>query len=149
MAIMSNWNCSGFTIFLPPSFPTWPRHLAGQSPAFSSSTIWPAPSALLPGRPSRSEEHTSELQSPCNLVCRLLLEKKKKKTYISDSADQRAPTAAAPEPAAFRELRSCLLLVGDFAVLVLFLVSLCFFFFFNMPPPPDFSPLPLPAALPI
>src|ERR1022692_5131576 len=29
--------------------------------------------------PSRSEEHTSELQSPCNLVCRLLLEKKKKK----------------------------------------------------------------------
>src|ERR1022692_4968077 len=26
--------------------------------------------------PSRSEEHTSELQSPCNLVCRLLLEKK-------------------------------------------------------------------------
>src|ERR1039457_7720487 len=34
-----------------------------------------------PGSPSRrrprSEEHTSELQSPCNLVCRLLLEKKK------------------------------------------------------------------------
>src|SRR2546426_5768042 len=30
--------------------------------------------------PGRSEEHTSELQSPCNLVCRLLLEKKKKKT---------------------------------------------------------------------
>src|SRR2546426_387553 len=29
--------------------------------------------------PHRSEEHTSELQSPCNLVCRLLLEKKKKK----------------------------------------------------------------------
>src|SRR2546426_8301707 len=28
-------------------------------------------------RPPRSEEHTSELQSPCNLVCRLLLEKKK------------------------------------------------------------------------
>src|SRR2546426_7605559 len=31
----------------------------------------------------RSEEHTSELQSPCNLVCRLLLEKKKKRSnYI-------------------------------------------------------------------
>src|SRR3989454_7280491 len=29
----------------------------------------------------RSEEHTSELQSPCNLVCRLLLEKKKTKHY--------------------------------------------------------------------
>src|SRR5256885_3952155 len=33
----------------------------------------------LPAKPdTRSEEHTSELQSPCNLVCRLLLEKKKK-----------------------------------------------------------------------
>src|SRR5256885_9690048 len=31
-------------------------------------------------RVSRSEEHTSELQSPCNLVCRLLLETKKKYT---------------------------------------------------------------------
>src|SRR2546426_9038766 len=30
-------------------------------------------------RDKRSEEHTSELQSPCNLVCRLLLEKKKQK----------------------------------------------------------------------
>src|SRR2546426_6307720 len=30
---------------------------------------------------ARSEEHTSELQSPCNLVCRLLLEKKKKNQY--------------------------------------------------------------------
>src|SRR5688500_19218433 len=29
----------------------------------------------------RSEEHTSELQSPCNLVCRLLLEKKKKTSF--------------------------------------------------------------------
>src|SRR5690348_18454598 len=32
--------------------------------------------------PARSEEHTSELQSPVHLVCRLLLEKKKKKTKI-------------------------------------------------------------------
>src|SRR2546426_5747733 len=31
----------------------------------------------------RSEEHTSELQSPCNLVCRLLLEKKKKETQFT------------------------------------------------------------------
>src|SRR2546430_8315195 len=34
---------------------------------------------LLPAREDRSEEHTSELQSQSNLVCRLLLEKKKKK----------------------------------------------------------------------
>src|SRR3989454_6617842 len=31
----------------------------------------------------RSEEHTSELQSPCNLVCRLLLEKKKRKSKMT------------------------------------------------------------------
>src|SRR3989454_5534708 len=35
--------------------------------------------AVVNRRVARSEEHTSELQSPCNLVCRLLLEKKKKK----------------------------------------------------------------------
>src|SRR3989454_3312596 len=33
----------------------------------------------------RSEEHTSELQSPCNLVCRLLLEKKKKTNKSIDT----------------------------------------------------------------
>src|SRR5256885_12100668 len=33
----------------------------------------------------RSEEHTSELQSPCNLVCRLLLEKKKKNKHSADA----------------------------------------------------------------
>src|SRR5256885_9633801 len=33
--------------------------------------------------PTRSEEHTSELQSPCNLVCRLLLEKKKQRRVRS------------------------------------------------------------------
>src|SRR5256885_5204373 len=39
--------------------------------------------------PKRSEEHTSELQSPCNLVCRLLLEKKKniKYTDVVDICD--------------------------------------------------------------
>src|SRR5256885_8490318 len=48
----------------------------------------------------RSEEHTSELQSPCNLVCRLLLEKKKKKPQpihasahhiVDPTADHGAP----------------------------------------------------------
>src|SRR5256885_13314434 len=37
----------------------------------------------------RSEEHTSELQSPCNLVCRLLLEKKKNIDYADDKYDPR------------------------------------------------------------
>src|SRR5256885_2079346 len=37
----------------------------------------------------RSEEHTSELQSPCNLVCRLLLEKKKKR--LDDELHWKSP----------------------------------------------------------
>src|SRR5256885_6185646 len=37
--------------------------------------------------PGRSEEHTSELQSPCNLVCRLLLEKKKTTTIQASDLD--------------------------------------------------------------
>src|SRR5256885_2840738 len=42
----------------------------------------------------RSEEHTSELQSPCNLVCRLLLEKKKKKNIQICGANQHIVTRA-------------------------------------------------------
>src|SRR5256885_13260060 len=44
----------------------------------------------------RSEEHTSELQSPCNLVCRLLLEKKK--TRGSGGPDRPRPAAASRQP---------------------------------------------------
>src|SRR3989454_7560940 len=44
-------------------------------PRLRSPCVPPTPRA-------RSEEHTSELQSPCNLVCRLLLEKKKKKKML-------------------------------------------------------------------
>src|SRR6266567_5796710 len=59
---------------------TPPRSRARGSPASRSS-----------GRrsPSRSEEHTSELQSQSNLVCRLLLEKKKKKKQISLPVQQK------------------------------------------------------------
>src|SRR2546426_7541757 len=42
-------------------------------PPYASRALATPPSVTC-----RSEEHTSELQSPCNLVCRLLLEKKKK-----------------------------------------------------------------------
>src|SRR2546426_8512318 len=49
-----------------------------------------APGSPRPRPPDveRSEEHTSELQSPCNLVCRLLLEKKKKQNTRQDSDSQ-------------------------------------------------------------
>src|SRR5256885_3901067 len=54
-----------------PIYPAGPA--AG--PAAPNASPRAARSAGCPAR--RSEEHTSELQSPCNLVCRLLLEKKK------------------------------------------------------------------------
>src|SRR5256885_6239934 len=65
--------------------PVCPRPGAGQplrrtvsSPAHDAAPPSGGSDRSGPWRRSRSEEHTSELQSPCNLVCRLLLEKKKK-----------------------------------------------------------------------
>src|SRR5215467_15700672 len=58
-----------YTTLFQSSEPAW---LAQADAASVSSQARPCGS-------KRSEEHTSELQSPCNLVCRLLLEKKKKK----------------------------------------------------------------------
>src|SRR5256885_6570835 len=46
---------------------------------------------------TRSEEHTSELQSPCNLVCRLLLEKKHDHPRVRHQARQRRRGAAVDE----------------------------------------------------
>src|SRR2546422_6492737 len=46
--------------------------------AFAPVLRWASSTVLKTGMPSRSEEHTSELQSRLHLVCRLLLEKKKK-----------------------------------------------------------------------
>src|SRR5258708_11343982 len=51
---------------------------------------------------SRSEEHTSELQSPDHLVCRLLLEKKKKKK-ITNTADQHEKNPHVEQIVAIRE----------------------------------------------
>src|SRR2546427_6267692 len=53
--------------------------------------------AHVPGPRSdpRSEEHTSELQSQSNLVCRLLLEKKKKNTVIDKHTDRKRSTSHA------------------------------------------------------
>src|SRR6478735_10640852 len=45
----------------------------------------------------RSEEHTSELQSPCNLVCRLLLEKKKNKSVRTRQARSTKTSAKAQQ----------------------------------------------------
>src|SRR5437762_12088078 len=52
---------------------------AAGRPARYPAAAWGSASAQLQAAAGRSEEHTSELQSPMYLVCRLLLEKKKKK----------------------------------------------------------------------
>src|SRR5256885_9503318 len=53
------------------------RALGGGFPFYGAMDVTPTNAASEFRKPGRSEEHTSELQSPCNLVCRLLLEKKK------------------------------------------------------------------------
>src|SRR6185437_17149964 len=59
----------------PPRSTLFPYTTLFRSPRARSA---PRPSRPCPARPWRSEEHTSELQSLAYLVCRLLLEKKKK-----------------------------------------------------------------------
>src|SRR5207248_5293448 len=56
----------------------WPRRWPFRPTASSPwAAPWPASATRPPSGWSRSEEHTSELQSPYDLVCRLMLEKKK------------------------------------------------------------------------
>src|ERR1022692_4083389 len=79
----------------------------------------------------RSEEHTSELQSPCNLVCRLLLEKKKQHPQVRGSTDR--------PPQRNHTVITVLLLVGRLRVLRE--VFILIFFFFLMIRRPPRSPL--------
>src|SRR5256885_13261312 len=65
-----------YTLSLHDALPISAR--ARPAPSRASRRAGPVPPGRTPpSRMRRSEEHTSELQSPCNLVCRLLLEKKK------------------------------------------------------------------------
>src|SRR2546426_5691265 len=70
--------CSGMRDSVARASPLRRRARRGRDPQ-----LWPGTERGLRREesPPRSEEHTSELQSPCNLVCRLLLEKKKKNKY--------------------------------------------------------------------
>src|SRR3989454_8727166 len=69
-----------------------------------------AATVVVPANPGsgRSEEHTSELQSPCSLVCRLLLEKKKNRStnplpYIRKTSPQSAKECPLPTQYTSRE----------------------------------------------
>src|SRR3954467_543153 len=97
---------------------------------------------------ARSEEHTSELQSHDNLVCRLLLEKKDENTQLSTRT---APLGGAARPT-FGVARG-----GDAAVWVLSVPAQCrlcrlgwgfFFFFLNEGAPPITYLFPPPAPFP-
>src|SRR4030065_56818 len=96
---------------------------------------------------SRSEEHTSELQSHLNLVCRLLLEKKEKNQYEQTASF--SPAASHQE----RVLTSRVLCSQTThpSVLLRLLIrffNCSFFFFFKRPGPPEVSPLPPPPPFP-
>src|SRR2546426_5369098 len=58
------------------------RSVIANAPALPKDDLADVTGLLLPIGEDRSEEHTSELQSPCNLVCRLLLEKKNKVKFL-------------------------------------------------------------------
>src|ERR1022692_1964624 len=97
----------------------------------------------------RSEEHTSELQSPCNLVCRLLLEKKKnkeQKVCRQTSIDPNLCTnlADVPHNTSVWALCYCLSLLYVGVVFFFF-----FFFFFNDTATTEIYTLSLHDALPI
>src|SRR2546426_5550851 len=82
--LQGDWSSDVCSSDLDPADPENRRdHLAGGKAGGAwCSPSWFATTLTRTARPNafqRSEEHTSELQSPCNLVCRLLLEKKKKK----------------------------------------------------------------------
>src|SRR5205809_2700854 len=68
-----------YTLSLHDALPILAKRKSVMSPTTSSAS-WPFAASRSPRRATRrSEEHTSELQSRLHLVCRLLLEKKKKK----------------------------------------------------------------------
>src|ERR1039457_7417162 len=92
----------------------------------------------------RSEEHTSELQSPCNLVCRLLLEKKKKKTHTSSVIISRPRYFATCTSPSVRQRRGVYVRQTPASRVSCVELRCCFFFFFKVPAPPQIPPFPPP-----
>src|SRR3990170_1873274 len=95
----------------------------------------------------RSEEHTSELQSPDHLVCRLLLEKKKKaentRAWIAFAVGGRRPTLR------HADRKCCPCALPDSATDVRLHHAVLFFFFLNGGGPPGFPPFSPPPPSPV
>src|ERR1039457_1481994 len=96
----------------------------------------------------RSEEHTSELQSPCNLVCRLLLEKKKHIRITGSDTDSWSRTAAPRRQRGPRALRMDYVSKSCFVFLSRCHTFFFIFFFLNERAPPRSPLLPPPASFP-
>src|ERR1039457_6474044 len=92
-------------------------------------------------RDCRSEEHTSELQSPCNLVCRLLLEKEEDTSALQSACNLGCRLLLHLQPRPMGVKRN-----GRPWNVVTLLLHECFFFFFlKKPPPQNLPPFPHPA----
>src|SRR6516162_239048 len=98
---------------------------------------------------ARSEEHTSELQSPCNLVCRLLLEKKKKIEYTISSKKKKQKNTKINIYYVILYLFFSLYFILFFFVFTFFFIFFFFFFFFNDTATTEIYTLSLHDALPI
>src|SRR6202011_2234683 len=91
----------------------------------------------------RSEEHTSELQSPMYLVCRLLLEKKHKKRWGGQERGGRELACVAPSRLR-RASTDAICSARAASITLPPPTRLVFFFFLIRGRPPDFSPFPPP-----
>src|ERR1039457_5027029 len=119
-----------------------------RSTLFPYTTLFRSEGAVVPAcssswrtrrhrRLHRSEEHTSELQSPCNLVCRLLLEKKTQRLSLSSLIPNPNSTSQYAQASSSHDYH--LPLPGRTSHLIAYgpCTSLSFFFFQSAPPPPN------------
>src|ERR1039457_6773741 len=98
---------------------------------------------------NRSEEHTSELQSPCNLVCRLLLEKKKKKKKNNRNNSPQHTTPDHAHNICVSCGATCSCRTGVSCCHLVLYCFFFFFFFFNDTATTEIYTLSLHDALPI
>src|SRR5256885_7656985 len=97
---------------------------SGPTSTFSSSAAV-AQSVSGPSPSRRSEEHTSELQSPCNLVCRLLLEKKKTLSDLIHPAPSLPYTALLPQFILYLNAIALRLHLDHVNIFILIILAFC------------------------
>src|SRR2546426_3792524 len=112
---MANW-ANSRTAVIPSLTNIAATYIGTKASMRASGTVDSGPAATTNAAISastRSEEHTSELQSPCNLVCRLLLEKKKNHPAHELFATKIVPSASTCPPSTAPLNRSVYRLMGS------------------------------------